>query len=156
MKQSAGILMFRIRSNQPEVLLAHPGGPFWKKKDAGAWSIPKGEYKEDEEPLVAAIREFWEETGLKVDGEFIELTPVKQKSGKIVRAWAVAGNPDVSGFGSNNFSMEWPPKSGKMVEFPEVDRWEWFGVEEAREKILEGQVGLVDELVLKLQNQTLH
>jgi predicted NUDIX family NTP pyrophosphohydrolase len=156
MKQSAGILMFRIRSNQLEVLLAHPGGPFWKKKDAGAWSIPKGEYKVDEEPLVAAIREFWEETGLKVNGVFIELTPVKQKSGKVVRAWAVEGDPDISSFGSNNFSMEWPPKTGKMVEFPEVDKWEWFGVDEAREKILEGQVGLVDELVLKLENQALH
>lgn len=143
--------MFRVKSKKIEVLLAHPGGPFWKKKDVGAWSIPKGEYKEDEEPLAAAIREFREETGLEVGGEFIELTPVKQKSGKIVRAWALEGDPDISGFVSNKFSIEWPPKSGKTVEFPEVDKWEWFGVEKAREKILEGQVGLVDELVLILK-----
>ena len=146
MKQSAGILMFRIRAKKLEVLLAHPGGPFWKKKDLGAWSIPKGEYNDDEEPLVAAIREFKEETGLELKGDFIELTPVRQKSGKVVRAWAVEGDPDGSAFTSNNFSIEWPPGSGRMAEFPEVDKWQWFGMEEAKGKILERQIEFLIEL----------
>lgn len=138
--------MYRIRDNKLEMLLAHPGGPFWKNKDLGAWSIPKGEYNEDEEALTAAIREFKEETGLLIDGAFIQLAPVKQKSGKVVQAWAVEGDADISTFVSNKFTIEWPPKSGKMVEFPEVDKWEWFGAEKAKEKVLYGQAGLLEEL----------
>lgn len=155
MKQSAGILMYRIQSREIEILLAHPGGPFWKKKDLGAWSIPKGEYNEDEEPLAAAIREFKEETGLKLEGEFIQLEPVKQKSGKIVQAWAIKGDPDISKFVSNTFSLEWPPKSGKMSEFPEIDQLSWFNIKNAKEKILPAQVDFIEDL-LKRINKTEH
>lgn len=147
MKQSAGILLYRRRSKLIEVLLAHPGGPFWKNKDNGVWSIPKGEFNKDEEPLKAALREFEEETGMPLNGKMIELKPVKQKSGKLVRAWAIKGNPDITRFTSNSFSLEWPPKSGRMTEFPEIDRWEWFEMAMARKKILEGQIGILDELM---------
>ena len=128
------------------MFLAHPGGPFWAKKDAGAWGIPKGEIGEREDPLVAARREFLEETGFPVDGRFIELTPVRQKAGKVVHAWAAEGDCDAGAIRSNLFSMEWPPKSGRMREFPEVDRAAWLGMDEAREKILDGQKPLLDEL----------
>ncbi|MBO9633499.1 MAG: NUDIX domain-containing protein [Chitinophagaceae bacterium] len=147
MKQSAGILLYRMRSKLIEVLLAHPGGPFWKNRDNGAWSIPKGEFSNDEEPLKAALREFEEETGVSIEGKMIELTPVKQKSGKLVLAWAVEGSPDITRFTSNNFSVEWPLKSGRMAEFPEIDKWEWFDMAMARKKILERQIGLLDELM---------
>jgi predicted NUDIX family NTP pyrophosphohydrolase len=146
MKASAGLLLYRGSPQGLEVLLVHPGGPFWKKKDAGAWSIPKGEYGEDEDPLAAARREFEEETGAAVEGEFLPLTPIRQKGGKQVLAWAVRADFDPSVLRSNLFSMEWPPRSGRQQEFPEVDRAEWFPLDAAREKILESQKPLLDEL----------
>jgi predicted NUDIX family NTP pyrophosphohydrolase len=146
-KRSAGLLMYRRRGDRVEVLLAHPGGPFWAKKDLGAWSIPKGELDSDEDPLLAAQREFEEETGVVPAGSFIALGEAKQAGGKIVAAWAVEGDCDVSGLKSNTFSMEWPPRSGRMAEFPEVDRWEWFSLDEAREKILAGQKIFLERLV---------
>ncbi len=145
-KKSAGILLLRTHNNNPEVFLVHPGGPFWIKKDEGAWSIPKGEFEDDEEPLAAAKREFEEETGIKISGEFIELTPIKQKSGKIVYAWAVEGNIDPAKIKSNEFEIEWPPKSGKMKTFPEIDKAAWFYFDEAKKKILESQANFIDEL----------
>lgn len=142
--------MYRMKSSEIEILLAHPGGPFWKKKDLGAWSIPKGEYNDDEEPLAAAIREFKEETGIMIEGQFIQLEPVKQKSGKIVRAWAIKGDPDISKFVSNKFSIEWPPKSGKINEFPEIDQLTWFNIKNAKEKIIPSQIQLIEDLLQKL------
>jgi len=127
------------------VFLVHPGGPFWAKKDAGAWSIPKGEF-ETEQPLVAAMREFEEETGLKISGDFIELKPVKQKGGKIVYAWAVEADFDASDIQSNMFKLEWPPKSGVMRDYPEVDRAGWFDLETAKLKMLASQAGLIEQL----------
>jgi predicted NUDIX family NTP pyrophosphohydrolase len=150
-KKSAGILLYRIKKNQPEVLLVHPGGPFWAKKDLGSWSIPKGEYEEGEDPLDAARREVEEETGLKVNGPFIELVPIKQKSGKLVAAWASEGDFDPATIKSNEFEMEWPPKSGKRKTFPEVDKAGWFTIHEAVEKIVEGQIPLLKELEHKLR-----
>jgi predicted NUDIX family NTP pyrophosphohydrolase len=145
-KKSAGLLPFRFSKKKMEVLLAHPGGPFWKNKDAGAWSIIKGEYNEDEEPLSAAKREFEEETGLKLTGKFIPLKPIRQKSGKEVLAWAVETAIDPSQIKSNTFEIEWPPKSGRKQSFPEIDRAEWFTIEEAREKINPAQMALFEEL----------
>ena len=145
-KQSAGILLYRIKSNDLEVFLVHPGGPFWAKKDEGAWSIPKGEFEDEEDPLAAAKREFEEETGLKISGEFIELHPVKQKSGKMVYAWAVEGDVDPLKIKSNEFEIEWPPKSGKMKSFPEIDKAAWFNLTEAKKKIITAQTGLIKEL----------
>lgn len=130
--------------------LVHPGGPFWKGKDAGAWSIPKGEY-DQEEPLAAAIREFSEETGQVPEGAFIPLTPIKQKGGKEVRAWAVEGDFDPDKLVSNTFSMIWPPRSGKMQTFPEVDRGSWFLLPEAKEALNPAQHPFLDELLLKLK-----
>lgn len=147
--QSAGILLYRFVEGQLQVLLAHPGGPFWAKKDLGAWSVPKGEFT-DEKPLAAALREFGEETGIALDGDFIALTPIKQKSGKVVHAFAQERDVEAGAVKSNLFTMEWPPRSGKMQEFPEVDRTEWFDVETAREKLVEGQRAPLNELVLKL------
>ena len=146
-KRSAGLLMYRHRGDRVEVLLAHPGGPFWAKKDLGAWSIPKGEFDSDEDSLRAAKREFEEETGVTPEGDFIALGAQKQAGGKIVMAWAVEGNCDAPGLKSNTFSTEWPPRSGRMAEFPEVDRWGWFSVDEAREKILAGQKAFLEKLV---------
>ena len=146
-KQSAGILLYRRRTKQLEVFLGHPGGPFWAKKDAGSWSVPKGEYLDGEEPLAAAIREFEEETGYRPSGDFIALTTIRQKGHKTVHCWAVEGDLDPEALVSNNFEMEWPPRSGKMKSFPEIDRGAWFPIETAREKILERQVALIDELV---------
>jgi predicted NUDIX family NTP pyrophosphohydrolase len=145
-KKSAGLLLFRETSGQLEVLLVHPGGPFWAKKDEGAWSIPKGEFEDDEEPLEAARREFEEETGFRAQGDVIPLETLRQKSGKVVYAWAVRKDLDPSGFRSNTFTMEWPPRSGRKREFPEIDRAEWFTVESARRKILEGQAGFLTRL----------
>ena len=145
-KLSAGILLYRFREGLLEVFLVHPGGPFWAKKDAGAWSIPKGEYEQGEDALAHARREFLEETGSPVDGHFVALAPVTLKSGKTVHAWAFEGDIDADGITSNLFSMEWPPKSGREQEFPEVDRGGWFGREAAREKLQSGQLGLLDEL----------
>lgn len=146
-KRSAGLLMYRRRSNQVEVLLAHPGGPFWAKKDLGAWSIPKGEFGPDEDPLAAAKREYEEETGVTPQGEFISLGEQKQAGGKVVVAWAVEGDCDPSMLKSNLFSIEWPPRSGRIAEFPEVDRWAWFTMDEARERILAGQQGFLARLM---------
>ena len=150
-KQAAGILVYRIKNKRLEVFLVHPGGPIHKNKDIGAWQIPKGEFESDEQPFDAAKREFTEETGQEVDGKFIELKPAKYKSGKIVFAWAVEGEVDENKITSNFFSMEWPPKSGRQQEFPEVDRGKWFTVEEAKQKILPALVPFIDELVEKLQ-----
>jgi predicted NUDIX family NTP pyrophosphohydrolase len=152
---SAGLLMFRRRHSEVEVLLAHPGGPFWRKKDLGAWSIPKGEYTEGETALAAAKREFEEETGIKPAGEFMPLDEIKQPSGKIITAWAFEGDCSPSEIHSNHFSMEWPPKSGKTQEFPEIDRAAWFSLEDARARILKGQVGFLDRLVARLQSSTI-
>jgi len=150
-KKSAGILMYRRKVNEIEVFLVHPGGPFWAKKDAGAWSIPKGEYEPDEDPLAAARREFNEETGFEVDGNFIPLPQVRQKSGKIISAWAVKGSVDAADIRSNSFSMEWPPKSGVEAEFLEVDRAGWFTPVEARQKLNPGQTPLIDALCAHLR-----
>jgi predicted NUDIX family NTP pyrophosphohydrolase len=145
--KSAGILLFRFKSDKLEVMLVHPGGPFWARKDQAAWSIPKGILDENENPLDAAKREFNEETGLEADGAFIELGEVKQPSGKIVHAWALEKDLDVTEITSNSFTMEWPKNSGKMREYPEIDRAGWFSLDEARTKILKGQVALLDRLV---------
>ncbi len=146
-KRSAGILAWRKVGDDLEVLLVHPGGPFYVKKDAGAWSVPKGEYEETEESLAAARREFAEELGIEVDGDFMQLSVIKQKSGKVVQAWAVEMDADLAQFRSNTFTLEWPPLSGKMKEFPEVDKAEWFPVAIAKEKINAAQVAFLDELI---------
>jgi predicted NUDIX family NTP pyrophosphohydrolase len=149
-KKTAGILLFREAPRGLEVLLVHPGGPFWARKDDGAWSIPKGFIDDGEDPLEAAKREFREETGGSPDGEPIALEPLRQPSGKIVHAWAMRGEFDPSKLTSNTFSMEYPPGSGRQREFPEVDRAGWFSMEEAGRKILKGQAPLLDELRRKL------
>ena len=145
-KKSAGLLIFRRGSGGVEVFLVHPGGPFWARKDEGAWSILKGEYGPGEDPLEAARREFQEETGFPSAGEFLPLTPRKQPSGKVISAWALEGDADASAIQSNSFSLEWPPRSGKQQEFPEVDRAGWFSIPAAKEKILKGQAPFLDEL----------
>ena len=149
-KESAGLLVFRRTSGGLEVLLAHPGGPFWAKKDEGAWSIPKGELAAEEDPLAAALREFEEETGVIIAGTPLALQPVRQPSGKIIRAWALEGDLDPATVKSNTFSLEWPPRSGRQQEFPEIDRVAWLPVEEARRKIVPGQVPLLEQLALQL------
>jgi predicted NUDIX family NTP pyrophosphohydrolase len=145
-KLSAGIILYRRREAGLEVLIVHPGGPFWAKRDAGAWSIPKGEYVEGEDPLSVAKREFYEETGSALTGACLELPPVKQPSGKIIRAWAVEGDLDATAIRSNSFSLEWPPQSGRIQSFAEVDRAGWYGLELAKGKLLPGQRILLDEL----------
>jgi predicted NUDIX family NTP pyrophosphohydrolase len=145
-KVSAGLLMYRRRPGGLEVFLVHPGGPFWTKKDAGAWSIPKGEYGEDEDALAAARREFREETGFAAEGRFESLGQVKQAGGKIVSAWAFEGDCDPEELVSGTFQMEWPPRSGKLAEFPEVDRGRWFSLVEAREFVLKSQEIFLDRL----------
>jgi predicted NUDIX family NTP pyrophosphohydrolase len=145
-RRSAGILAYRLAGARPQVLLVHPGGPFWAKRDAGAWSIPKGEYAEDEEPEAAARREFLEETGLPLTGSATPLGEIRQAGGKIVAAFAIAADFDVTDLHSNMFEMEWPPRSGRKESFPEIDRAEWFGLAEAREKIIPGQRPLLDRL----------
>ncbi|QHS59814.1 NUDIX domain-containing protein [Chitinophaga agri] len=147
-KQSAGILLYRRHNKQLEVFLGHPGGPFWAKKDLGSWSVPKGEYLEGEEPLQAAIREFEEETGYRPTGGFIQLTTIRQKGHKTVHCWAVEGALDADSIVSNYFDLEWPPRSGKMRSFPEIDRGAWFTLEQAREKILEKQRSFIEELAV--------
>ena len=146
--KSAGILMYKITADGPAVLLVHPGGPFWAKKDDGAWSIPKGEYEPTERALDAAKREFFEETGVRVESECIALTPVRLKSGKLVAAWACQGDLDVEQIRGNMFEMEWPPRSGNRRSFPEIDRGEWFTIELARLKINEAQAAFLDQLVV--------
>lgn len=147
MKQSAGILLYRKVKDELEVFLVHPGGPFFKNKDAGAWSIPKGEFADDEEPLAAAKREFEEETGQPVSGGFISLGSVELKSGKIVHSWAVEGNIDHETIVSNTFELEWPPRSGKKIMVPEVDRAGWFDPATAKQKINQAQGVLIDRLL---------
>jgi predicted NUDIX family NTP pyrophosphohydrolase len=154
-KRSAGILMYRRAGAELQVLLVHPGGPFWARKDLGAWSIPKGEYEEGHEPLAAARREFGEELGMELDGAltdglFLDLGMLVQPSRKEVVAWAVEGDFAVAELRSNAFEMEWPPKSGKRKQFPEVDRAEWFGLDEARRKILPGQAAFIDRLAARI------
>ncbi|MDB5120314.1 MAG: hydrolase [Sphingobacteriales bacterium] len=150
MKQSAGILLFKRHNRELLVLLAHPGGPFWKNKDLGSWSIPKGEFTAEEEPFDAAVREFEEETGVKLKSDFIELTPIKLKSNKVVFAWACEQDLNVSLMVSNEFEMEWPPKSGTLKRFPEIDKAAWFSVEEALIKINPPQADLIIQLIAKV------
>ena len=148
-KTSAGILMYRRTPASLEILLVHPGGPFWGKKDLGAWSIPKGEI-EGEEPVEAARREFYEETGVKIEGDFLPLAPQKQKSGKNVYAWAVEGDLDPAAITSSTFKLEWPPHSGQVQHFPEIDKAAWFTVQVAIQKINPGLAGFIYELINKL------
>lgn len=148
-EHSAGILAFR-RGKALELLLAHPGGPFWRSKDLGAWTIPKGVI-ESGDPLTCARREFTEETGLTAEGPFVELTPVRQKAGKTVHAFAVEADFDLSGFRSNDFEMEWPPRSGQRARFPEIDRIAYFSLATARKKILPSQRPIIEELVKRLR-----
>lgn len=145
-RKSAGILVFKKIKDGLGILLVHPGGPFWSKKDLNSWSVPKGEFDENEEAFDAARREFKEETGFIPEGEFIRLEPVKQAGGKLVYTWAVEGDIDVSMIKSNLFKMEWPPKSGKFKEFPEIDRAEWFPIETAKTKIIKGQIPILENL----------
>lgn len=149
-KKSAGILVYRKAGRSFEVLLVHPGGPYWANKDAGAWSIPKGEFDDNEDALSAAKREFEEETGIKISGVFIELTPVKLKSSKTVFAWAVEGDVDPLKIISNEFEMEWPPRSGKMRSFPEIDKAAWFSLVDAEIKINSQQIKMLEEMKSKL------
>ena len=153
-KQSAGILPYRHIQGRLEVFLVHPGGPFWARKDAGAWSIAKGLFGDDEDPLAAAKREFREETGFEPAGEMIALEPVRQPGGKLVHAWAMEGDFDPSLLRSNMFSMEWPRGSGQQREFPEVDRGAWFSLEEAGRKILPGQAPFLGQLLERLRRET--
>jgi predicted NUDIX family NTP pyrophosphohydrolase len=150
-KRSAGLLMFRRREPEVEVFLVHPGGPFWANKDVGAWMVPKGEYVDGELPLDAARREFQEETGFEASGEFIDLGTVKQASGKLVRAWAFEGDCDPQKLTSNFCEVEWPPRSGRMVEIPEVDRGGWYSLSAAKSSILKSQQPFLDVLATKLQ-----
>ncbi len=145
-KLSAGVLMYRYRNGELEVFLVHPGGPFWAKKDLGSWSIPKGEYEDGEEPPGAAAREFQEETGFAVKGSLHELGVVKQAGGKVIAAWCFEGDADPADLLSNTFQLEWPPRSGSTMEFPEVDRGGWFSLAAARERILRGQAPFLDML----------
>lgn len=154
-KRSAGLLMYRRRKGEIEVLLVHPGGPLWARKDQGAWTIPKGEYAADEDPLTAARREFYEETGFIASGDFIELGSVRQKSGKVVTAWAFEGDCDPSKLVSNTCEIEWPPRSGRQMEIPEVDRGNWYSLAEARQYIREEQCKLLETLVERLAVSTL-
>ncbi|HTN99991.1 MAG TPA: NUDIX domain-containing protein [Microthrixaceae bacterium] len=159
-KRSAAVLLYRGDQSSGdqasgearlEVLAVHPGGPFWAKKDLGSWSLPKGEYTDDEDPMTAAVREFTEELGSPPPaGELVDLGEVRQRGGKLIRAWALQGDLCVDEIASNTFEMEWPPKSGEIRSFPEVDRAEWFTIEEARKKLNPGQVPLLDELVVRL------
>lgn len=146
-KQSAGILAFQLINNEFQFLLVHPGGPFCAKKEVGAWSIPKGELDTDENPLLQAKREFKEEIGQEIDGLFIPLTPITQKGGKTVKAWAVECSQQIQYIGSNTFEMEWPPKSGIRQQFPEVDKAEWFDYATAIQKINSAQIPFLDELI---------
>lgn len=154
-KRSAGILLYRHRSGEVEVFLVHPGGPFWTKKDLGAWTIPKGEYADTEEPLAAAMREFQEETGFPIQGPFLELGVIRQASGKLVSGWAVEGDCDPEKLVSNLCQVEWPPRSRRMIEVPEVDRGEWFSVDEARKRIISTQSPFLDSLIVHTQQLSL-
>jgi predicted NUDIX family NTP pyrophosphohydrolase len=153
-KRSAGILMFRRPGRKLELLLVHPGGPFWAKKDRGVWSIPKGEYADGEDPRAVALREFEEETGARPDGALLPLGDVTQPGRKVVTTWALEGDFDPNTLTSNAFELEWPPNSGRMRSFPEVDRAAWFSVEEARQRILPGQRDLIERLLAALGPET--
>jgi predicted NUDIX family NTP pyrophosphohydrolase len=154
LRQSAGILLYRKKKEEIEIFLCHPGGPFYKNKDAGVWTIPKGEFENSEEPFIAAKREFEEETGQKISGDFISLKPVKYKDGrKIVYSWAVEGEIDASLIKSNLFPLEWPPKSGKYIDVPEVDRGEWFTIKEAKRKILPSLTPLLNDFIENVVKQ---
>jgi len=151
-RTSAGILLFRRGSSGPEVLLGHMGGPFWARKDAGAWSLPKGEHGPDEEPLAVARREFEEELGFPAPAaDLVPLGEHRVTSGKVLTVWAVEGDLDAGACRSNTFSIEWPPRSGRMQEFPEIDRAAWFGLEEARTKLVRGQVPFLDRLLERVE-----
>jgi predicted NUDIX family NTP pyrophosphohydrolase len=151
--ESAGLLLYRLRDGKPEVLLVHPGGPFWKRRDAGAWSIPKGEIEDREAAVDVARREFKEELGQDApSGELVPIGSVHQAGGKVVHAWTVPGDLDVGRIASITFTMEWPPRSGKLQEFPEVDMAEWFGIDAAREKMLPAQTVFLDRLAEMLRN----
>jgi predicted NUDIX family NTP pyrophosphohydrolase len=152
-KESAGILLFRRINGELEFFLVHPGGPFWKKKDEGAWSIPKGEVDEGDNPLATARREFKEETGFAIKGDLLELIPVRLKSGKRVYGWAQERDVDAAKIKSNDFEIEWPPRSGKMQRFPEVDRAGWFGADEALLKINAAQAGFIREVETLLKDK---
>ncbi len=149
-KRSAGLLMYRASGDELEVFLIHPGGPYWAKKDAGAWAIPKGEYRKEEDPLAAAKREFHEETGFTAAGKFLELGTVRQASGKVVTAWAFEGDCDPAKLTSNRCEIEWPPRSGRLVEIEEVDAGRWFGIEQARKYMRKDQTPLLDRLAAML------
>jgi predicted NUDIX family NTP pyrophosphohydrolase len=153
-KISAGLLMYRRRGGELQLFLVHLGGPFFAKKDFGAWSIPKGECEPGEDLLLAARREFEEETGLEALGNFVPLTPIRQPSGKVIHAWAFEGDCDPATIKSNTFSMEWPPRSGKKQEFPEVDRGGWFDLDDAKKKVFPGQVGFLEEAHQVLSRNT--
>lgn len=154
-RRSAGILLHRTREDQLQVLLVHPGGPLWSRKDDGAWSVPKGEHAETEQPQVAALRELHEETGLDLpDAALLDLGEIKQKSGKRVRAWAAEADFDVEHLTSNTFEMQWPPRSGKTQQFPEVDRAQWCDLETARTKMIPAQTGFLDRLIQALHSHT--
>ena len=150
-KRSAGLLMYRWNNQELQVFLVHPGGPFWAKKDLGAWSVSKGEYVDGEIPLEAAKREFQEETGFAAQGNFLELGTVRQSGGKVVSAWAFEGDCDPAAMVSNHCQVEWPPRSGRMIEIPEVDRGGWFSIAEGRERILKSQAPFLDRLCQMLQ-----
>jgi predicted NUDIX family NTP pyrophosphohydrolase len=146
-KRSAGLILYRRKNTELEVFLVHPGGPLWAHKDFGAWSIPKGEYRDGEDPLDAAKREFTEETGFVPQGPFLEQGDLKQPSGKVVSSWAFEGDCDPEKLKSNTFMMEWPPRSGRQIEVPEVDQCRWFSIEGARERLLSGQKAFLDRLL---------
>jgi predicted NUDIX family NTP pyrophosphohydrolase len=148
-KQSAGLLLYRHGKHGLQVFLVHPGGPFWSSRDLGAWSIPKGQYTDSEDPLAAARREFQEETGFTVDGEFVELGTIRQIGGKVVSAWALEGDCNPADLRSNLCQIKWPPRSGRMIDVPEVDRGEWFSLAEAHERILASQRPILDRLAEK-------
>lgn len=149
-KRSAGLLMYRHRGGALELFLVHPGGPYFRRKDAGIWSIPKGEYTREEDAFDAARREFHEETGFRADGEFLPLGDIRQRGGKRVTAWAFEGDGDAASIRSNSYQIEWPPRSGRQREFPEVDRAGWFSPEEARRRIIPSQAELIDRLMEQL------
>lgn len=148
--RSAGILLYRFADGRPEVMLVHPGGPYWARKDEGAWTIPKGLCEANESPLDAAKRELREETGFESQGPFLDLGEIKQPSGKIIHVWAVEQDVDTARLVSNTFSLEWPRNSGVIREYPEVDRGQWFGIQEARKRILSGQAGFIERLMQAL------
>ncbi|MDJ0956001.1 MAG: NUDIX domain-containing protein [Arenicellales bacterium] len=149
--RSAGLLLYRYAGSELQLLLVHPGGPFWAKRDAGAWSIPKGIYEQNEHPLQAAKREFKEETGYEVEGHFIDLGEIKQPSGKIIHAWAIEQDIDTANIVSNTFRLEWPRNSGNVKEYPEIDKGEWFKIDQARRKILKGQADFIEKLIEEIQ-----